>query len=393
MMEQEEKNFRITELMAKSMTGVLTEEERQELVLWIAESGHHRDLCEKWTDSELIEEKSAAYRRLEFIPAWEQFRIIRKQTLIRRRRQLTLRFARYAALFLLPLALAVLLLMDRKGGEADVTLTRTAIKAGQSQAILTLSSGERRMLNVGELRIEDLGATMCTDSGKISYAEQKTGVGGGGEGYHTLEVPRGGEYFVVLGDGTNVWLNSDTRLKFPVVFGDSIRRVYLEGEAFFRVSPDRAHPFVVETRRAMIKVVGTSFNVCSYDGEEDMLTTLEEGVVEVQAVASDKALRMAPGEQVRLTQTGRMEKYDVDLSLFTSWKSGRLVFKDMRLEDLLHNLSRWYDVDIYFRKEALKRIVFTGDIKKYEDLNEVLEMIELTSEARFMVEGKKITVY
>ena len=169
--------------------------------------------------------------------------------------------------------------------------------------------------------------------------------------------------------------------------------MFLEGEAYFEVAKDAERMFVVETAHAIVKVLGTSFDVCDYEEDGKMFTTLEEGVVEMEKADNSEQMRMAPGEQVCLVEGGRMRKYEVETALFTSWRSGRLVFKNMSLEDLMRNITRWYDVEVKFERESLKKVVFTGDMKKYEDLSDVLEFIELTSETHFLIEGNKIIVY
>lgn len=172
-----------------------------------------------------------------------------------------------------------------------------------------------------------------------------------------------------------------------------IRKVLLEGEAYFEVAHDTTRPFVVETEQAKVKVLGTSFDVSAYEEEGKTWTTLEEGMVEIESLDRGEKIRMVPGEQICLIEGKGMEKYKVETALFTSWRSGRLVFKDMRLEELMRNMARWYDVKVEFYREEAKDIVFTGDVKKYEDLNEVLEIIELTSDVHFTIEEQRIIVH
>ena len=298
---------------------------------------------------------------------------------------------RYAAMFMIPLGVAVALL-SRDDIKEKSRVEPITVKAGKSQAVLVLSSGERQVLDLGERNIEDGGMRISADSGRISY-NGKSRSGEVQDAFHILEVPRGGEYFMTLEDGTKVWLNAATRLKYPVVFASGIRKVILEGEAYFEVARDISRPFVVETVQAKVSVLGTSFDVCAYAEEGKTWTTLEEGVVEVESMDKGEKVRMVPGEQVCLTGGKGMEKYKVETALFTAWRSGRLVFKDMRLEDLMRNLARWYDVKVEFYREEAKDIVFTGDVKKYEDLNEVLEIIELTSDVHFTIEGQSIIVH
>ena len=299
---------------------------------------------------------------------------------------------KYVAMFIIPLGIAIMLFI-RNGREEEGQMESIAVKAGKPQAVLVLSSGERQVLDRGEKSIEDRGVMIRADSGRINYEGKLLAKEGGQEVFHVLEVPRGGEYFMTLEDGTRVWLNAATRLKYPVVFTGGIRKVFLKGEAYFEVVHDTTRPFIVETEQANIRVLGTSFDVCAYKEEGKMWMTLEEGMVEVESADKEKKIKMFPGEQICLEDGRGMKKYKVETALFTSWRIGRLVFKDIRLEDLMRNVARWYDVEVVFRRENLKDIVFTGDVKKYEDLNEVLEMIELTSEARFTIEGQSIIVH
>ena len=374
-MDKEENALRISEFISKSLGDCLEEGELQELEKWLTEDERHRELFALWSSTELMERKAEVYERLDYMRAWEKFRKVRQDKLSARRRRIKITWMKYAAMFIVPLGIAVALL-SKEDIKEEKTEEPITVKAGKSQAVLVLSSGERQVLDWGERSIEDGGMKISADSGRISYDGKSLSGAGVQDAFHMLEVPRGGEYFMTLEDGTKVWLNAATRLKYPVVFASGIRKVILEGEAYFEVARDISRPFVVETVQAKVSVLGTSFDVCAYAEEGKTWTTLEEGVVEVC-----------------LTGGKGMEKYKVETALFTAWRSGRLVFKDMRLEDLMRNLARWYDVKVEFYREEAKDIVFTGDVKKYEDLNEVLEIIELTSDVHFTIEGQSIIVH
>lgn len=391
-MDKEENALRISEFISKSLDDCLEEGELQELEKWLTEDERHRELFALWSSTELMERKAEVYERLDYMRVWEEFRKVRQDKLSARRRRIRITWMKYAAMFIVPLGIAVALL-SKEDIKEEKTEEPITVKAGKSQAVLVLSSGERQVLDWGERSIEDGGMKISADSGRISYDGKSLSGAGVQDAFHMLEVPRGGEYFMTLEDGTKVWLNAATRLKYPVVFASGIRKVILEGEAYFEVARDISRPFVVETVQAKVSVLGTSFDVCAYAEEGKTWTTLEEGVVEVESMDKGEKVRMVPGEQVCLTGGKGMEKYKVETALFTAWRSGRLVFKDMRLEDLMRNLARWYDVKVEFYREEAKDIVFTGDVKKYEDLNEVLEIIELTSDVHFTIEGQSIIVH
>ena len=360
---------------------------------WLAEDEHHQALLQDWKSCSTIRQKTEAYERLKYSEAWEDFRKARQEKMSLLRRKRWNMWMKYAALFVVPLSVAVVLLWNNTEKSKELQVAESIVNPGKSQAVLVLSSGERQALDEEERSFKDGGMTIKAQSGEINYANQVQKNAKNASAFHTLEVPRGGGYFMVLADGTKVWLNAATRLSYPVAFGEGVRKVFLEGEAYFEVAKDAERMFVVETAHAIVKVLGTSFDVCDYEEDGKMFTTLEEGVVEMKKADNSEQMRMAPGEQVCLVEGGRMRKYEVETALFTSWRSGRLVFKNMSLEDLMRNITRWYDVEVKFERESLKKVVFTGDMKKYEDLSDVLEFIELTSETHFLIEGNKIIVY
>lgn len=186
--------------------------------------------------------------------------------------------------------------------------------------------------------------------------------------YNTLEVPRGGEYDLVLEDGTRVWLNADSRLKYPVVFPGSERRVMLEGEAYFEVARDTNRPFLVETGVQSLRVLGTAFNVCAYPDEPDIYTTLVHGSVALSTGGQGHECVLVPGEQaVCHVHNGSFTVGKVDVSQVAAWKKGLFVFENQNLEQIMLKLARWYNVTVFFRNEAAKTIEFRGNLPKYSN--------------------------
>ncbi len=211
--------------------------------------------------------------------------------------------------------------------------------------------------------------------------------------YNTLEVPRGAEYELILADGTHVWLNADTRLRYPTCFNTDERRVYLEGEAYFQVTKDTAHPFRVESEAQVVEVLGTQLNVYAYGHEERTYTTLVEGKVAVTASASGQHVQLMPGQQASLgRQGGEIVVGEVNIQQVVDWKNGMFVFDDLSLEAILRKVARWYDVEVFYRNQQAKAIVFKGNLPRYGELPELLKVLENSSEVHFSLKGNTLIV-
>ncbi|MFR3331067.1 MAG: FecR family protein [Odoribacter splanchnicus] len=192
--------------------------------------------------------------------------------------------------------------------------------------------------------------------------------------YNTLKVPAGADYFVQLEDGSRVWVNCESELKYPIRFSKKERRVILQGEAYFEVNKASEWPFVVETEDREVVVTGTSFNVKAYPRERMWQATLITGRVEIPEQNGKQVLR--PSQQYSLDKsTKKAEIRKVDTDVFTGWKDGVFVFRNSRLEDVLANLARWYRVEIFYAREAVKDICFSGNLDRYEDIDHLLQVI------------------
>ena len=207
---------------------------------------------------------------------------------------------------------------------------------------------------------------------------------------HTVEVPVGGEFDLTLADGTRVWLNSDTKFRFPTYFSGETREVYVEGEAYFAVSKDAEHPFIVHTGGARVKVLGTEFNLCAYP-EERGVTTLAKGKVEVADGTCKVCLQ--PGEQAIYNKSvNNIEVRKVDVTLYSSWLKGVFEFENMSLREIGKQLSRWYGVIFEFDDVGTGDRRFTGGIKKYIPLYQSLDILEKTTNVMFRIKDNVIQV-
>ena len=209
--------------------------------------------------------------------------------------------------------------------------------------------------------------------------------------YHTIRVPRGGEYNLQLADGSKVYLNAGSSLRYPVRFTGERREVVLTGEGYFEVAKDTARPFVVKAGEIDVRVLGTAFNVNAYPERGTVATTLVEGSVQVNYKAGQQVIR--PGMQlVYDKQNGKAEVSAVDTEVYTSWKDGYYYFKREPLENIMEVLSRWYDLNVFYQNQDLKRMVFGGRLKRYDDIGYLLKKMEETQDIEFIIKGNTITV-
>ena len=227
--------------------------------------------------------------------------------------------------------------------------------------------------------------------GVIRQEAVASGPGGDTVRYGEIMVPRGGEYRMVLADGTRVMLNAETRLRFPEAFGDGERRVFLEGEAYFEVVQDESHPFVVQTHLGEVMVLGTAFNVNAYTDASVCYTTLVHGKVQFSA-PNVGTVTLQPGEQAVVSANGT-EKRTVDLDEYIGWVNGVYNFKNRSLGEIMETFERWYDIQIYYETPDLRDITYSGSLKRYGTINSFLDALELTGDLTYKISGRKVLIY
>lgn len=210
--------------------------------------------------------------------------------------------------------------------------------------------------------------------------------------YNTLQVPVGGYYKLTLPDGTKVWLNAESELRYPICFSGQTRSVHLKGEAYFDVHHNAEQPFVVHARLTSVVVLGTAFNLNAYEDETNVYTTLVRGKVRVLAEASGQEIVLVPGEQGVMNRGGQLSKQQVEVEQYIAWLEGSFVFKSMKLEEIMRQLRRWYDFDLFYQNPEVKSYEFRGSIDRYMKIERVLKMIEETTRVQFNTEGRLITV-
>ncbi|HEY0609378.1 MAG TPA: FecR domain-containing protein, partial [Chitinophaga sp.] len=211
--------------------------------------------------------------------------------------------------------------------------------------------------------------------------------------YNTLEIPRGGEYRVVLPDSSVVWLNAASSLRFPTRFSGSTREVYLSGEAYFEIAKNKSKPFIVSINNISVTVTGTQFNVKGYPDENYVNTTLVEGGVELRSNDNPaaKPVLLRPGYQ-GVWENKKITVKEAYLEEALAWKNGLFVFRSEPIGSIMRKLSRWYDVEVQFQDTAVTDLRLTGTIRKYESIQKVLEMLALTQKVKFTIDDKNISV-
>lgn len=265
------------------------------------------------------------------------------------------------------------------------------------QAVLINSEGERFQLGENGFQGAEHGGTLLTaDSVGLYYTAPSTSAieqeNRDTMVYNTVIVPRGGVYQLTLADGSVIWLNSDSRLRYPVSFTGREREIYLSGEAYLSVKKNEKQPFIVSTKLGKVKVLGTEFNVKYYPEEECIATTLVQGRV---TFSSDKVndVLLTPGHQVLYDyKTDKVSVRKVNVNHYVDWREDRLSFHNEKLGDIMRIFSRWYDVEVVFAEESLKDLSFTGNLDKYEHIDTFLRLFELGAPITFEVKEGVVVV-
>ena len=210
--------------------------------------------------------------------------------------------------------------------------------------------------------------------------------------YHTITVPVGAEYRVLLPDGTKVHLNADSEFRFPEMFAGENREVYLKGEGYFEVAKDSAKRFIVHALSMDATVLGTSFNIKAYSEQNEITATLEEGRLQVDCEHGQR-FDLPAGHQVVFSKlTGNAEKKSVTTMYYTSWREGFYCFNGETLENVMDVLAKWYGLDVFYMDEALKKNKFSGRLKRYDDFLYLLDKFEETGNVEFIIKDKVITI-
>ena len=266
------------------------------------------------------------------------------------------------------------------------------IEPGKKGAELILSNGKSvQVMNAQKLLTEEDGSLVQVDSlNGVVYENQNTG--SDKLIYNTIKVARGQEFNLQLADGTRVWLNAESELRYPVKFVAKNRKVYLKGEAYFEVTHNKEKAFVVNSFNQDVRVYGTKFNINAYD-KNLIKTVLLEGSVGVKIVRNEEEKKIIPGDLLVANMIdASMETKQVNVYPYVAWKDGNFLFQDENLEEIMIRLERWYNVKVFFEDDDAREILFVGDLKRYTKIDRLLYFMEKSSNASFEIKGDVIVV-
>jgi ferric-dicitrate binding protein FerR (iron transport regulator) len=379
------------------LLSVLSEElseNSQEFQNWLADSEENRNLYQFLKDTESKDTQIFDLDKMyENISKKISFPTKEKSNMSIVLNTKILKWMKYAAILILFAIPASVFLWINKSDRQQLEhpCQIGIIEPGSKKAKLTIADDRTfDLTNDFNIRNQD-GTLIINELGQgLSYEKIN---GGKRAECHILEVPNGGEYELKLSDGTKVYLNSGSRISYPSFFTGNERKVELTGEAYFEVAKN-IHPFIVHTHDIDVKVLGTSFNICAYESDAQINTTLVSGKVEVYTLCDASVYTLTPGYNLNYRkEMGKASTQKVDIDLYISWTRGEFVFYNQNLEDIFTKLSRWYDFQIEYTDQSIRNLRFTGSAEKKRPINYLLKQIEMVTNLKFKEDGRQITIY
>jgi len=387
MLSKEEHIARLIFLHVQGMTDDAQEKELNE---WRSVSPRHEELFQRMLSSEHVEKSISRFVKTEEEEerGWRQL----QQKARSGRSVRKIKWFPYAAAIVLILSVGGVFYFSGDKEQTEILpIAKNEVQVPGSRAILILPDGRKVDLENEVLRsdLAQSDSLLLVSARSLKYRDIDSP--DTTEIFHTLEIPRGGEYLLTLSDGTMIYLNSESTLSFPVKFQGKERKVYLTGEAYFKVAKNTEHPFVVTAGELEVLVTGTTFGVRAYKDEKDIQTTLESGQVTVRV--EGKSVKLVPNKQVLFNKsTMGLEVRDVDVDLYLAWADGRLVYDNCPLEKILTDLGRWYNIDVFYSRDELRSYQFSLNMKKHEEFTQVLELIGKTGEVQFEIKDNTVIV-
>lgn len=373
----------ISTVILKSISGSISDIERQKLDFWL-ENPRNMKLYKR-----ILDTKTLAKAEMN-ISSMSSSRQKIKRSMVREFRKRRFYMFLKCVAVIVPFIIGGVVFWNINNKDLEESPLVQTIKTGESKAILYTQNGEvieldttRRIIKTGGgTDIEATGnGLVYSGLGSVKSVEK-----------NTLFIPRGGEFMLTLADGTKVWLNSETELIYPVKFIGNKRIVQLNGEAYFDVAHNPNKPFIAIINGVKVKVLGTSFNIRAYNDDDKFVATLVKGKVRVDIKDISKISVLSPGQQL-VYKDSSVDVREVNTFEYTAWKDGKFYLNKLGLGDIMKQLERWYDFDVFYQNDEIKSLTFNGLIDKDMPINEVLEIIEETTPVRFKIKGKTVTAF
>ncbi|MEO5888857.1 MAG: FecR domain-containing protein [Ferruginibacter sp.] len=383
------------ELLDRYLSGECSTKETIQVEAWLEAQSDHNNAWEKMTSYEKAEWLQALYKGIKDTVGISNPEEKNNNKVIHFNTRWLIRIAA-AAVVIFMIGTGAYLMLSKKiqkdipGTIAKKWGTNKDILPGGNKAILTLADGSTIILDSAKngLLAKQGSTTVIKLNGKLNYnssASATTEIT-----YNTIATPRGGTYQIELPDGSLVWLNAASSLRFPTAFSAGERKVEVTGEAYFEVVKNKAMPFIVHVNNSTIRVMGTHFNVMAYDNESSLTTTLLEGAVKF--VNGNDSSILEPGQQTQFFGNGRLDLLKaVDLENVIAWKEGSFHFEGENLEIILRQLTRWYDIEVVYENKKTENLFYL-EMPRNTKLADILKVLELSSGIHFKIEGKIVKV-
>jgi ferric-dicitrate binding protein FerR (iron transport regulator) len=390
-------SFYISDLIAKRNKGTISPEEMEQLESWMNESNENLEIFQRATDNKHLVTKLEVY---QLFKKNEVRAALENELFSAKTRKLypkaLLRYAAVLIPFMLLVGVSWYFLNESKS--PPLSSLDKVVKPGSQKAMLKLSDGKIMELDNSNLlaELQEGDAKVINEQNSLIYSSEEESFAPKAVIYNELITPRGGGYKLQLADGTEVTMNAGSSLRYPVAFSDSIRQVFLEGEAYFDVSHN-GKPFIVSCESLDVRVLGTRFNVSSYADDAEIKTTLVEGKVKVTTDGNpnlaDEGIILAPDDQAIFSRDDAIvEVVKVNTSQYTSWVDGKFEFNNANMNEVMKRLARWYDFEYEFESDAAKDYHFTARIDNDQSISSILEMLEMTTDIKFEIRDQTIVI-
>jgi transmembrane sensor len=375
-----ENNFRVAYLISQFIQENISEEEEEELDLWMQQSDFNVQIFEDLTNEDTVN---------GFLKWYAELETERNLQEVKRRLQFSkppkvIPFWKYAAaacvVLLLGAGIYYFGFRDQQQPVVSNPPAAADILPGKASATLTLANGNK--IDLTNLRDTIINSEVRIVNGMVVYSNTVAD-----PEMHEIRIPRKGFYELLLPDGSKVWINSSSSIRYPSRFSGSERRVTVTGETYFEVAKDAAHPFIVSVNGVDITAIGTAFNINAYPNEDGLRVTLTEGKVNVSA--SRRNEQLLPGQQIIL-RSGEWDIRTVDISPVVAWTKNQFKLKNTTIEEVMRMAERWYDAKIVYQDKITDH--FTGTIDRNVPISQLLKLLEATGQVHFKIEGDTIIV-